>query len=143
MWAAVPVSLPPTSAIFILLHASMASISHPFPISIVSPQTWLISKATSMSWALDPRLAPGNADLVFGRLLVCGITDWPACISTIKSLLKPKGFVELQDLNNRLYDIDGRRVDEGYEWMRILRSSLAAKGLDPDPRINTKRYIPR
>lgn len=91
--------------------------------------------------ALDRRLAPGTAELVFGRLIVSGITDWPACIATMKSLLKPGAYVELQDLNNRLYDSNGNRVDEGFEWMRVLRESLAAKGLDPDPQINTKRHM--
>ncbi|KAI4238395.1 MAG: hypothetical protein LQ349_001142 [Xanthoria aureola] len=90
---------------------------------------------------LDPRLAPGTAELVFGRLLVCGITDWPACIATMKTLLKPGAYVELQDLNNRLFDSDGNRIDEGFEWMRVLRESLAAKGLDPDPQHNARGYM--
>ena len=90
---------------------------------------------------LDPRIPLGSVDLTFGRLLVCGITDWPACIATMTRMLKPGGFVELQDLNNRLFDSEGRRVDQDYEWMRVIRDSLAARGLDPDPGINTQKRM--
>lgn len=90
---------------------------------------------------LDPRLTPGQADLAFGRLLVCGIRDWPACVAAMRDQVRPGGWVELQDLNNRLFDASGRRVDTEMEWMRVLRASLEAKGLDPDAGINAEGYL--
>lgn len=88
-------------------------------------------------------LAPGIADLVFARLLVCGITDWPACVGRMRDLAKPGGWVELQDLNNQLFDRSGQRVDEGFEWMQILRSALMARGLDPDAGHHAREHMER
>ena len=88
-------------------------------------------------------LPPGTADLVFARLLVCGITDWPACIARMRDLVKPGGWIELQDLNNQLLDHTGQRVDEAFEWMRILRSALTARGLDPDAGFHAREHMSR
>ncbi|EFQ99062.1 hypothetical protein MGYG_02075 [Nannizzia gypsea CBS 118893] len=91
--------------------------------------------------SLDPRIVQGAADLSFGRLLVCGIRDWLSCIVAMKNLVKPGAWVELQDLNNRLFDSDNKRVDVNMEWMRVLRASLESKGLDPDAGINARKYM--
>jgi SAM-dependent methyltransferase len=88
-------------------------------------------------------LPPGTADLVFARLLVCGITDWPACIARMRDLAKPGGWIELQDLNNQLFNHMGRRVDENFEWMRVLRSALTARGLDPDAGYHARGHMER
>ena len=56
-------------------------------------------------------------------------------------MLKPDGFLELQNLNNRLFDSEDRRVDQDYGWMRVIRESLAARSLDPDPGINTQKRM--
>lgn len=71
----------------------------------------------------DPRLELASFDYVFVRMAICWVTDWPAHVRRIKSLLKPGGWVELQDANLGQYwsGTKPSPVDEDWLWARVVR----------------------
>lgn len=78
----------------------------------------------------DNRFARGSADLVFNRLLICGITDWKGYIETSVNMLKPGGYLEVQEVAWRWYT-EGVDVGRNWEWLKAYYAELQAKGLDP------------
>ncbi|CAK3880768.1 Hypothetical predicted protein [Lecanosticta acicola] len=76
----------------------------------------------------------GLFDLIFSRLLVCGLSDWDGYISTAHHLLKPNGYLEIHDVDWTWYrnsscdpsDI----VSNTWPWWREVVSAGQAKGLD-------------
>jgi len=90
----------------------------------------------------DPRLRPNSADLVFNRLLICGITDWPQYMKTVLKLLKPGAWVEMQDFCENIIYADSRIVPhDKWEWLKMIRQAQADKGLDPDAGANLRRHM--
>lgn len=89
----------------------------------------------------DTRLMPGNADLVYSRLLILGMkkADWPDHVKALESLLKPGGYLELIEIEQSLYDctdfsdILGTRRPVREEWCDAWRKgALEGYGSDPD-----------
>lgn len=78
----------------------------------------------------DGRFAKGSTDLVFSRLLVFGMTDWQRYIETAASMLRPGGYLEVQEVEQKWYT-DGEVVSEDWEWTKAYYAALRAKGLDP------------
>lgn len=78
----------------------------------------------------DLRLQNGTFDFVFHRMLVAGITDWPAYVQNCFKLLRPGGYVEFQDNPFRWYDIDSRDISREWQWLDIMKACAARKGVD-------------
>ena len=76
-------------------------------------------------------LREGHFDYVFQRMLVMGIVDWQAHTEAAARLLKPGGWLEMQDLDWHVYDRNGKLVDERYAHIRAIHAASEAKGLDP------------
>lgn len=69
-------------------------------------------------------------DLVFSRLLVAGMPDWPKYIQTSFSLLKAGGFMEVHDLDWIWYGKDGQVISDEWPWWQRLKAAGEAKGLN-------------
>lgn len=78
----------------------------------------------------DGRFAKGSTDLIFSRLLVFGMTDWQRYIETAASMLKPGGYMEVQEVERKWYS-EGQVISEDCEWMKAYFAALQSKGLDP------------
>lgn len=88
-----------------------------------------------------PQLQPGTFDYVFSRMLVFGINDWPAYIAQIRDLLKPGGWIELQDLDLYVRDENEQLICESWNWLRDQRAAFAAKGLDMRVGSKLEQYV--
>ncbi|CAD6582368.1 MAG: hypothetical protein ASARMPREDX12_000916 [Alectoria sarmentosa] len=77
----------------------------------------------------DPEITPGSMDFVFSRLLISGMTTWPSYIRTSHSLLKPNGWLEIQELEFPYYD-DSGVISNDWEWFQAYEAGAEAKGLD-------------
>lgn len=86
-----------------------------------SPETW--SPAGSV-----PK--EGGFDLIFSRLLVCGMSSWPNFIRTELSLLKPGGWAELHDVDWVWFNASKKRISDTWPWWRTIRSAGESAGLD-------------
>lgn len=80
----------------------------------------------------NQHITPGSMDLVFSRLLISGMTAWPDYIRTCHTLLKPTGYLEIQESEFPYYDSDGGAVSDDWAWARAYRAGAEAKGLDLD-----------
>ncbi len=80
--------------------------------------------------ASDDRFRQGSADLVFSRLLICGMTGWEAYVGTAVKLLRPGGYLEVQEVESGWY-VEGEEITRGWEWLKAYYAALEAKGLDP------------
>ncbi|EME45493.1 hypothetical protein DOTSEDRAFT_170923 [Dothistroma septosporum NZE10] len=93
------------------------------------PSQWIDRGGTT-------RLALGKStgifDLIFSRLLVCGMSDWPRYIETEFALLKPGGYVEIQDVDFRWFDADGNCISDSWSWWQRVRVAGESTGLDWD-----------
>ena len=78
----------------------------------------------------DERFQPGAFDFVTHRMLVLGIPNWKAYLTTCFDLLKPGGRIELQDISMRWYDIDGNRLPCDWAWVKLAEKSSAKFGID-------------
>ena len=78
----------------------------------------------------------GKADLVFNRLLVLGMRDWPGYIKEVAALLRPGGYVEMQDmvmsLLQRTVSTDGsvRDIDLARNYWRVMSTAAKERGMD-------------
>ena len=78
----------------------------------------------------------GKADLVFNRLLVLGMCDWPGYIKEVAALLRPGGYVEMQDmvmsLLQRTVSTDGsvRDIDLARNYWRVMSTAAEERGMD-------------
>jgi len=79
----------------------------------------------------DGTLKPQDFDFVFSRMLVMSLVDWRIYVSAASSLLKPGGWLELQDLSWRLRNKDGEAIDTRYEYLIAIQETCVEKGLDP------------
>lgn len=78
----------------------------------------------------DPRFRAASFDYVFHRLLVLGITDWPAYISAVQGLLSPGGWCEMQDLDLHVLDGEGAAVSDSWSFFPLIHADCKAMGLD-------------
>lgn len=90
----------------------------------------------------DPRLRPNSIDYVFSRLLVLGMTDWEGYVREMASLLRPGGWVEMQDFSLVWY-LNGNPVSEEWHWMQALIKATRINGLDLHAGSNIKGYMQR
>ncbi|KAL8821791.1 MAG: hypothetical protein Q9191_007240 [Dirinaria sp. TL-2023a] len=89
----------------------------------------------------DPRrLPPGTADFVFSRLLILGMTDWAGYIRGAASLLKPGGWLEVQDYNMDYYLL-GEHCSSSWGWVGALEAAAEKKGWDLRCGTNAKKYM--
>jgi len=76
-------------------------------------------------------LKPQDFDFVFSRMLVMSVVDWQLYVSTASSLLKPGGWLELQELSWRLRDREEEAIDTRYDYLIAIQETCVEKGLDP------------
>lgn len=57
-----------------------------------------------------------------------GMSSWPTYVSAAAKLLRPGGFIELQELDTRFY-MNGTVCDQKWEWASILRTEAARRGI--------------
>lgn len=65
----------------------------------------------------DARFQHGTFDYAFSRMLHFGIADWPGMIGTCHDLLKPGGWLEMQELDWRYFESAGVDVSQGWHWL--------------------------
>jgi ubiquinone/menaquinone biosynthesis C-methylase UbiE len=72
-------------------------------------------------------------DYVFSRLLILGMSDWPAFIRKEFRLLKPGGWAKVHDLAWDWYDQNNNIVSDQWSWLRWAREGLETrKSMDLD-----------
>ncbi|KAK5173723.1 uncharacterized protein LTR77_002404 [Saxophila tyrrhenica] len=76
-------------------------------------------------------LAQGSFDYVYVRVLMLAIGDWSLFLSRIMSVLKPGGWVEMQEMDPLRYygPSSTEPVGEGWEWLQVMREESLARGL--------------
>lgn len=94
--------------------------------------------------ARDPKhaeLRSNSFDYAFSRMLTFGMTDWGAYILQVKDLLKPGGWIELQDLDLCYWDEDENVISGSWNWLQ--RQSEACLRIGVDVRVGGKleRYL--
>lgn len=65
----------------------------------------------------DGRLAQAFTDLVFSRVLICGIIDYERYIETAVSMHEPRGYLEVQE-TERCWHVGGEEVGRDWEWRK-------------------------
>jgi SAM-dependent methyltransferase len=78
----------------------------------------------------DARFHAASFDYIFHRLLVFAVTDWPAYIAVVQSLLAPGGWAEMQDLDLNVLDDNGASLSDSWWFYRSFREDCKAIGLD-------------
>ena len=70
------------------------------------------------------------------------MTDWPGYIRDVFKMLKPGGWVEMQDFEEMFY-LRGEKLEGRTEWrwLREFRRGPKEKGMDLDCGKNTKCYM--
>ena len=91
----------------------------------------------------DPKLALGSFDYVFQRLLVFGMTEWNKYISAITTLVRPKGWLEIQEASAQLYSEEGNRRFDGERWYNEFISHGVALGLNMEVGDSLKQLVER
>jgi ubiquinone/menaquinone biosynthesis C-methylase UbiE len=131
------------------LYSSAASIYgidlSPVPASSFdssTPNVSFIAGDARKLMGSDPRMLFGTADFVFNRLLLCGMTDWPGYVRDVYRMVKPGGWVEMQDFEEMFYLRGVMLEDEaGWRWLKEFRRGAKAKGMDLDCGRNIKKYM--
>lgn len=82
--------------------------------------------------AEDPNvLTPSFFDFIYSRMVIFGISDWQAYIARAVKLLKPDGWLELQEIDlTAMLDEQQNSVSESWQWPKDQHSGWAARGLD-------------
>ena len=80
-------------------------------------------------------------DLVYSRMLVAGMNDWHKYLRVARDVLKPGGWVELQDVDFIGYDSDHNPISDNWDWLRRSRSAVAEKGVDLSAGSNAMNYM--
>lgn len=88
-----------------------------------------------------PHLGLASFDYVFSRMLTFGMTDWPAYISQVKGLLKPRGWIELQDLDLCFWDKNEDRISDPWKWLQRQSAVCSEKGVDVRVAGKLERYL--
>ena len=70
-------------------------------------------------------------DLVYQRYLIFGITNWTKHIELLRSLLRPKGWIEIQEAANiDVYDENNEIVSSTWRFPAVIERDAAARGID-------------
>lgn len=81
-------------------------------------------------------------DLVYSRLLLCGMTDWPGYVKDMYAMLAPGGWAEFGDYIEDIFYADGRcQPRDDWEWLRAIRLGGLRKGLDLDCGSHIPQYM--
>lgn len=78
----------------------------------------------------DSRIKLGTFDFVFERLLIAGMKDWQAHISSLVDLLKPGGWLECQEPSMEIFNGLGESIADREYWYVNYRDDFKAIGLD-------------
>lgn len=78
----------------------------------------------------DPRLDLGSVDYIFERLLMFGMSNWEDYIKSISTLLRPGGWLEIQESSCQLRSPKGERKWDSHRWYNEFMSEGKALGLD-------------
>ena len=104
---------------------------------------YIQGKYEDLLQAGDQRLELNSFDYIFVRMAVCWVTDWPAHVKRIKDLLKPGGWVELQDVSicRHFEGTEPDPIDENWVWARVVREVCLrnidwASGMHLESRMN-------
>lgn len=104
----------------------------------------------------DERLNAGGFDCIFQRLLVFGIKDWQSYVSQIATLLRPGGWLEIQDYACIWYNakepiqfeetwykakISDRPISRDWGWLRAMRRGGKQLALDFDIGLHAEMYM--
>ena len=114
----------------------------PIPIHSNKPKNVTFAKGDyhNLFKAEDANIKAESMDFIFSRLLVSGMTDWPSYIQQCYDLLKPGGYLEIQELEHFWY-IDGQRVSTEWEWDRAYAAISGQKGLDLSCSLKTADWM--
>lgn len=80
--------------------------------------------------AKDPKFQPGSFDLVFERLLIAAITDWPGHLTAISSLVKPGGYLECHEISSRIRSASGDELFNETAFLQAMRKDTMSVGLN-------------
>ncbi|KAJ8606246.1 hypothetical protein MRB53_041118 [Persea americana] len=76
-------------------------------------------------------LQPGTFDLVYQRMLLMGVTSWPRHLESVKSLLKPGGFFESQEMDFwKMYDRENNLISQDWHFLDVATRGPAEQGLN-------------
>ena len=93
-----------------------------------NPGQWLRQENRTSPFS---NAAYGDFDFVFSRLLVCGMTNWPAYIAKVWALLKPNsGYIELHDLDFTWYDKNDQVISDSWKWLQAVKAAAAEDDMD-------------
>ena len=88
----------------------------------------------------DDRLSLSSADFAFSRLLILGMSDWPGYVRAMASLLRPGGWMEMQDYACELY-LNGQCCSDERGWFQALCGAAEKKGWDLRCGKHVKKYM--
>ena len=75
---------------------------------------------------------------------MAGMPDWQGYINGVTALLKPGGWVEIQEYDLEwISDPEGEVISRDWGWLAALRKQMRAKGLDLNCGTNMKMYLER
>ena len=92
--------------------------------------TYIQGNVMELANGEDVRFALGSFDYVFHRLLVFGVTDWPGYVATVRSLLCPCGWAEMQDFDTTMLDNVGKELSDDWWFYPLFSEDCRAMGLD-------------
>jgi cyclopropane fatty-acyl-phospholipid synthase-like methyltransferase len=103
----------------------------PLPNQETLPENASFIQGDFLTLATDSALlATESFDYVFSRMLVYGMSDWPAYISQAKSLVSTGGFLELQELDTSTFWGADQNALPKSPGMSEMASVFASRGLD-------------
>ena len=119
-------------------HVLGVDVTLPQPKSAPQNCSFAVADAESdWSFATEP------FDLIYGRMLVNGIRDWPGFMERCLKHLKPGGWLELSDVAHRFFAEDGCGEADSpmLRWWRVVFQGISRKnGVDID---DTYRHAQR
>lgn len=86
-----------------------------------APDVWVPSGSLDKS---------GGLDLIFSRLLVCGMNDWPSYPKNAFSLLSSGGYMEIHDVDWVWFDSSGTEISADWAWWQRVRAAGESRGLN-------------
>ncbi|KAF2116833.1 S-adenosyl-L-methionine-dependent methyltransferase [Lophiotrema nucula] len=88
------------------------------------------------------KVTNGEIDLIYSRLLLAGMSDWPKYIKTAALLLKPgDGWLEVHDLDWIWYDGSGKPISNDWGWLRLIDSECQKRGLEIECGSRAPKYM--
>lgn len=79
----------------------------------------------------ETEIREGGFGLIFSRLLVCGMSDWPRYIRETSKLLKEgTGWLEIHDIDLAWYNSSNEIISGKWGWLGVFKQAAAERGLD-------------